>query len=501
MIHCSIGSQSYADIYETCTGFSIRNYAYLPTKICSSCEKTLISFHEFRLNTERIEERLQVYQSLHDSENNEQQSGTHEADEVEDNLKEAEPLYEEVDMYIEAIDEELSVMDEESISCSISEIEVNQDTKTCCFIPLEPNRKEVSCKFHATDCKLQMKINIMKPDQAIPITCECGATLKNRRSFLKHHSTVHASTSSRIKCKCCNETFTTWRSKMSHEANLHSIGLKYECSSCGKKFYRSDHWKEHAKTCNRVESSDKFFACSVCLFTFQREETYKKHLMTAHVGANEGDAEYANRAEAYAQKYSKRKGSSDEGKQNSTKDETICTICKKSFKNEVSLSKHTSLFHSNHVWPCENCSAVFIHRSTKISHMSKEHGAKKPFQCASEGCDFSCFKRDRFTAHMDKHVNPEKKFPCPICQQEFKSYNTMTLHRARHLTKNTFICLTCGKQFLDKRNYNVHMKLHTGEDLHHCPTCDRGFNRKDHLQKHQQSKNHFTINKLQDVQQ
>lgn len=239
MFHCSVGTQSYAEIYEACTGYSVKMSPELPNKICSECETALISFHNFRLNVEFIEERLQVYHSLLDS----QQSGIQG---IEKNENSAEDFYADEYMLVEAIDDdEFSVLDDESQPCSIIEAEANQDKQTdkCYFIPLEPTRKRVSCKLHEKDCELQETINDMKPDQAIPITCECGVILKNRRSFLKHYSTIHASNSSRMKCKICSETFASWRSKMAHEANVHSIGLKYVCSNCEKKFYRSDHWK------------------------------------------------------------------------------------------------------------------------------------------------------------------------------------------------------------------------------------------------------------------
>lgn len=522
MFHCSIGQQTYAEIYEQCTGFSISESPELPNRICNSCEINLISYHNFRVNIEVIEERLDVYLSrlqqktdeVHSLEETWQEADClqipqDDDDETHDSFV-IEELYEDDQMIDETVDEmndenEYVELDSSSVDQCQGEDEITEQElvnvgTSCRFIQSQDNPKEVKCT-NCLECQLEMTINGVRHEQDFSITCECENVFKNRRSFVKHYSTIHNRKDSIFQCRTCQESFKNWRSRVAHEANVHNVGLKFQCSVCSKKFYRSDHWKEHERSCNKiVDPSEKFFSCAVCLYTFQREETYKKHLQTAHVGADEGDQQFVKRVEEYAQKHSKTRSavnetlttaSAEESDNQSMKKEATCTVCAKVFKNALSLSKHTSLFHTNQVWSCDKCDAVFVHRSTKISHMSKVHGQRKPFECHFPSCDFSCFKKDRFNAHVDKHKNPDKKFPCPICQQEFKSYNSMTFHRARHLTTNTFTCATCSKQFLDKRNYNIHLKLHTGEDLHHCPSCSRGFNRKDHLQKHQKRKNHY----------
>lgn len=474
MFHCSIGSQNYAEIYEACTGFLVDGHQDLPKRICEECERNLIGFHNFRISLEDVEQRLQVYQS---------------------NLNAAYTGEEEEYFLYETIEEE-TFMSETELSDKVTQqkgnnesyeqdYDYNQTETECAFVAAKRNKVEcVSC----SDCEMEAIINKTKIDQSITVTCECGEIFQTRRTFFKHFSVAHlkeiATDSSDYKCRTCTETFRTWRSRVAHEANQHHVGLKFECSNCLKKFYRKDHWKDHDKFCNSKKNVDatlrKFLSCEVCQFVFHREDTYKKHLETAHITSTE-DA-LTGKSDFSASTSSPSKGK-------------ICEICCKAFKNDLSLSKHTNLFHTNQVWSCDVCDAVFVHRSTKMSHMSREHGAKKPFECSQPGCGFSCFKRDRFNAHIEKHENPNKIFPCPICRQEFKSYNTMTLHRAKHSTSNqAYECLTCNKHFLDKRNFNVHLKLHTGKDLHHCPVCTRGFNRKDHLRKHQQRKSHYADN-------
>lgn len=503
MFHCFIGPQTYAEIYEFLTGYQVVESKNLPNRVCDGCENNLISFYNFRIGIKAVEQRISFYQKddieLAPLEEVEQASLDNAADPILDGSEE---------YVVETIFEDEETLDEndETVDWAYTDVDetepMNEDdtaeaepTHLCRFSQSQKNPKQVKCKTCTDGCEFENTINQMDEGKQIEIICECDSTFESTKNFLKHYAATHRRSDAKYSCRECSESFNSWRSRIAHEAVIHSVGLKFQCSHCGKKFYRSDHWKEHEKSCRRIDTSEKFFSCSVCLFTFQREDTYRKHLETAHVDADLSDLKYIRKAEEFAQRYTKNRialfmtdteeASFDKSTAN------VCKTCQRSFKNEMSLNKHSQIFHSDQEWACDQCDAKFVHRSTKMSHMTKVHGAKKPFECPFEGCEVSCFKKDRFNAHMQKHLDPDKKYNCPICQQEFKSYNTMTLHRARHLTKNTITCPCCSRQFLDKRNYNVHMKLHTGEDLFHCPSCDRGFNRKDHLQKHQKRKLHY----------
>lgn len=479
MFHCSIGPQNYAEIYELCTGFTVNHHPELPNRVCNDCETNLISYFNFRTSIETVEAKIKAY---YDSQF---EPKTNEEDLMYTSLQDEDQL--ESEQFLEESLEEEQLHEESNALSDDGEyfefVEQEPESTTCRFKPTPDGQRRVKCVVCSQDCEIENLVNRSRPEEQISLhCCECANVYKNRRSFLKHFAIIHEKRESSFKCRSCGEIFPNWRARIAHEAKTHGVGFNHECSSCKKKFFRSDHWKEHERICSKSIGDSSIFSCSICLFTFQREDTFRKHLETAHPGANEGDEEFVRRAENYAQRYSSRKAQAEAGEAVDRK--TTCSICKRVFKNLTSMNKHFTLFHTNQTWSCKQCGENFLHRSTKISHMSKVHGVKKPFECSEPDCNFSCFKKDRFIAHQEKHENPEKKFPCPICQQEFKSYNTMTVHRARHLTKNAIVCPTCGRQFLDKRNYNNHLKIHTQEDLFHCEICSRGFTRKDHLSKH-----------------
>lgn len=487
MFHCSVNGQSYAEIYESCFGFKILENPDLPNRICNDCESKLIEMNSFRETVQEIEWKISEFLASKSTEvltitkNNEAESSVEE-EFTSENIDSGEFLLDETeDMTVEIknIEEFIEEVDSSNQSA---------ESPSCEFVPSNDNPQEIECKTCLEGCDFQQKINNLRPENNIPIICECKKVLKNRRSFLKHFSTVHRPRGTKYNCRVCGEIFTSPRSRTVHEVKIHNFAMKFTCEKCDKKFYRSDHLKEHEKSCNRDgDVSSKFFSCFVCLLPFQREETYNKHLETAHIGAGEDDQECLRRVEEFGRKYTGKR-SVDESCE---LQDVHCDQCGKIFTNETRLQRHIKTFHTKQTWSCDQCGEKFVHRSTKLSHMSKVHGMQKAFECSVIGCSFSSFKSDRFRAHMEKHDNPDKMFPCPICQEEFKSYNTMTIHRARHQTKNTLECPICSKQFLDRRNYNMHLKSHRNEKLFHCPSCNQGFNRKDHLKRHQSRKKHI----------
>lgn len=141
---------------------------------------------------------------------------------------------------------------------------------------------------------------------------------------------------------------------------------------------------------------------------------------------------------------------------------------------------------------CKICGEKFRYHSTKLSHMARMHKTRKALECTAFDCEYKTLKKDRFLAHLEKHKNPNKTFECPICQEEFKSYNSMTLHRAKHSSPSTvYQCETCSKTFLNKRNFVAHCRLHSGEKLFRCNVCHKGYNRKEHLKYHQVKSQHL----------
>lgn len=311
----------------------------------------------------------------------------------------------------------------------------------CQFVINSDTKSLVSCTRCFDKCTQAELINNSNYDKIHSILCECGIYLKTRKIFAMHYKNSHASSHKKYHaCRFCEEKCFTFHQRAAHEAKQHNF-YRFTCNKCDKAFIRSDKYKNHK--CVRV---NPIWACNRCTLKFIHEKSLKKHLQTAHRFNLEQKIE------------------------------------------EVEIIKNKPL---EKLSECKICGEKFRHRSTKMSHMARQHNTKKPFVCTVRGCEYLTFKKDRYQAHIAKHQNPEKTFDCPICQEAFKSYNSMTHHRAKHSSESiVFQCEACGKIFTDKRNFIAHCRLHSGEGLFRCVTCNKTYNRKEHLRLHQKKLNH-----------
>ncbi|KAG5677737.1 hypothetical protein PVAND_007468 [Polypedilum vanderplanki] len=279
---------------------------------------------------------------------------------------------------------------------------------------------DVKCITCLNNCETEKAINSLNSHDSYSILCECGTLLNSRSNFLIHYNKIHSD------------------KKSSDEQNI-----RLHCNNNNLKTINKNHHND-----DDYEKYQSIWRCLTCNLKFIRETSLQRHLSTAHQ-----EDEYMN--------------------------EYVVE------KIDVSTDIDTEIYKKKSKKPitCPICGVQFKHRSTKSSHMARNHGTKKAFECNI--CNYSTLKRDRYQAHIDKHANPDKTFECSICYQKFNSLNTMNLHRAKHSSNSpTFLCSHCKKIFLDKRNYEVHLRLHTRENLFYCEICNRGFNRKEHLKNH-----------------
>ena len=96
----------------------------------------------------------------------------------------------------------------------------------------------------------------------------------------------------------------------------------------------------------------------------------------------------------------------------------------------------------------------------------------------------------------DESAAARSKFTCPLCNQEFISYNHLTNHMSSHLLPEgaskespaeglkVHLCRVCNRAFSRSDMLTRHTRLHTGLRPYECHLCGQVFSRSDHLHTH-----------------
>lgn len=70
--------------------------------------------------------------------------------------------------------------------------------------------------------------------------------------------------------------------------------------------------------------------------------------------------------------------------------ETVCHICRSSFKRKYDLLQHISAVHDKkRPYKCNNCDSSFAHKGTLSKHVRTVHRRERPYMCEYCGLRFS----------------------------------------------------------------------------------------------------------------
>lgn len=106
------------------------------------------------------------------------------------------------------------------------------------------------------------------------------------------------------------------------------------------------------------------------------------------------------------------------------------------------------------------------------------------FECGSCGMKFE--KKVHLVRHVAQHntIDPERPFPCVICNQRFRQMSTLLQHSAIHSNDRPFACDVCHKAFNRASTLISHKKTHSEIKPYVCHICQRGFFQKGNLKNH-----------------
>ena len=268
-------------------------------------------------------------------------------------------------------------------------------------------------------------------------------------------------------CEFCNLEFNTFVTLKRHVRDLHSN--KY------------DDFLDNFGLLER-------FKCDNCCKGFKTSFQLKRHVQSFH------EEEWESFCKLYKVK--------------------DCSKCEKKFFTKEEVSKHERRVHKhfktkllsngkhgsgrpvkvnnddglpvNHERRCELCEKIFLNSEKFTDHMNAHINGRKPYSC--EMCCFKSATRKNLRKHSALHTSSATPLLCNDCGKVFQCPYDLTQHLKKihkHRSAGTkkddkkmksitdFICEKCGQHFTEQQKYNSHVKFShvSEEDKHQCPHC------------------------------
>ncbi|XP_077729814.1 transcriptional repressor CTCFL isoform X1 [Canis aureus] len=165
-----------------------------------------------------------------------------------------------------------------------------------------------------------------------------------------------------------------------------------------------------------------------------------------------------------------------------------CHVCHARFTQSGTMKIHILQKHSENVpkYQCPHCDTIIARKSDLRVHLSNLH-TYKAMEMKCHYCSSVFHERYALIQHQKTHKN-EKRFKCEHCSYACKQERHMTVHIRTHTGEKPFTCLSCNKCFRQKQLLNVHFKKYHDTNfiptVYECPKCGKGFSRWSNMQRH-----------------
>ncbi|CAH0625320.1 unnamed protein product [Chrysodeixis includens] len=142
----------------------------------------------------------------------------------------------------------------------------------------------------------------------------------------------------------------------------------------------------------------------------------------------------------------------------------ICNICSQSFQVHHLYVKHL-LSHSQ-------SQTLNI---TEIPNMAKDITTDNDKSLKCDICSERFKSINSLSAHKRKHIPKGRVLACSICKKVFKKISPLKRHESSHESNRPYKCSVCSKSFATESTLTEHLNKHNGVKSHICPICSKAF--------------------------
>ncbi|XP_075168237.1 transcription factor grauzone-like [Haematobia irritans] len=282
-------------------------------------------------------------------------------------------------------------------------------------------------------------------------------------------------------CNLCVYVGKTFADIVEHFRHSHPKIIPY-ITCCDKKFTKRFYVAQHALK----HEDPNCFKCNECNKSFTTTCGLRTHNLNYHAP----DEERTYICDLCPKKFARRNLLEMHKPSHIPRDQWqfFCTKCpeKKAFASLYLLNVHTSMQHKRAKHVCHVCAKEIRDKYSFEKHVRLHFEASGPrVPCPYPDCDSWLKDEDNLKQHLKRH-NPEGAiYKCPECDKVVKNRRALTNHKRYSHSNEIFQCEQCDKTFKKAISLREHMTQHTGETaLYKCPFCPRTFNSNANMHAH-----------------
>lgn len=357
----------------------------------------------------------------------------------------------------------------------------------CCYTPIVPGIIELKCK-------------------------DCNEEFSSKRRAMFHQQ-FHMSNPRPKICLVCLKQFSNEDQFYNHVMFEHEKKIVYFCTMCDKTFFSDILLKAHIP----VHVAARNFPCNICEKSFLDRSTLQLHMNSAsHLSEKPFQCDQCDKS--YRRKTRLTKHIASHTKPKSLV--PVCDECSMILPSEAVATDHYFEEHplsidsdsvrlTNYflelVYCCEFCEKSFRDIESLDNHRRCHLGVDKPFICDKCPASFDAYRK--LKTHQVTSSKCQGKAICPVlrhyvcddenCKKTYQNWQDLRKHvmTVHQMTKDRLICNMCSEEFPNYWSLSYHRKrVHEQQIEYKCEHCGLDFKTKIGLNKHE------TIHQKEDVQ-